>query len=108
MNKTFFKARMKTFGSLQGILWSKNIEKLDFKKDKIYIIHQILSYGSLKQIKWAFKIYGPNEIREVFLKYPKKIYTAPVFHFVKNFILNLRNENLSLQNYVKTALRASK
>jgi Cu/Ag efflux protein CusF len=41
----------------QPILWSKNIKDLDLKKDKIYIIHQILSYGNLEQIKWLFKIY---------------------------------------------------
>ena len=108
MNKTSSKARMKAFGSLQVILWSKNIEKLDLKKDKIYIIHQILSYGSLKQIKWLFKVYGPNEIRGVFLKYPKRIYIASVFYFVKNFILDLKEEKLPPKDYVKTPLRALK
>ncbi len=108
MNKTSSKARMKTFSSLQGILWSKNIKKLTLEKDKVYIVHQILSYGNLRQIKWLFKIYGLKEIKEVFLKYPKRIYSAPVFYFIKNFILGLKNKKLSPENYVKTPLRAFK
>lgn len=93
--------------SLQGILWSKNIKDLDLEKDKVYIIHQVLSYGTLKQIKWLFKTYGLKKIQEVFSKYPKKIYIPSVFNFVKNFILNLKKKKLSLKNYVKTPLRES-
>ena len=65
--------------SLQGILWSKSVKNLDLERDKVYIIHQILSYGNLRQIRWLFKTYGLREIREIFLKYPKKIYATPVF-----------------------------
>ncbi|MFH1462641.1 MAG: hypothetical protein ABIG08_03045 [bacterium] len=90
---------------LQGILWSQNIKKLDLENDNVYIIHQVLSYGNLGQIRWLFKVYPFKEIKEVFVKYPKKIYTAPVFYFVKNFILNLKNKKLSVQKYVKTSLR---
>lgn len=95
----------KIFNSLQGILWSKNIKNLNLERDKIYIIHQVLSYGNLQQIKWLFKIYGLKEIQRVFLKHPKKIYAAPVFYFVKNFILDLKNKKLNSQKYVKDSLR---
>lgn len=88
--------------SFQGILWSKNVQDLDLEKDKVYIIHQVLSFGSLKQIKWLFKVYGSEKIRRAFLESPKKIYSAAVFNFVKNFILDLRDQNLSAQEYVKT------
>jgi hypothetical protein len=35
---------------LKPILWSKNIKNLDSENDKIYIIHQVLSYGSIEDI----------------------------------------------------------
>ncbi len=98
----------KTPEGLQGILWSKDIKNLDLEKDKVYIIHQILSYGNLKQIKWLFTMYKPKEIQEIFLKYPKKIYSPSVFYFIKNFILNLKNKKLAAQNYVKTPLQTPK
>lgn len=101
-------ALLKNSNFLQGILWSKNIRNIDLEKDKIYIIHQVLSYGNLNQIKWLFKIYKPEEIRGVFLKHPKRIYSAPVFHFIKNFILDLRKKRLFEEKYVKTSLRVFK
>lgn len=105
MNKLFPQKKIGIPESFQGILWSKNIKSLNLEKDKVYIIHQILSYGNFKQIKWLFKAYGQKEIREVFLKYPKKIYLPPVFYFVKNFILNLEKKKISPQDYVKTFFR---
>jgi Cu/Ag efflux protein CusF len=85
----------------QPILWSKNVKDLDLKKDKVYIIHQILSYGNLEQIKWLFKVYKKEEIKKVFLKSPKKIYIPAVFYFIKNFILDLRKKRLKKEKYVK-------
>ncbi|MEW6104443.1 MAG: hypothetical protein AB1630_11635 [bacterium] len=96
MNK---KHKILTF--LQGILWSKNIKKLDLEKDRVYIIHQVLSYGSLKQIKWLFRVYKKGEIKDVFLKYPKKVYIPCVFNFVKNFILELSRKKLHDEKYIK-------
>lgn len=108
MNKTSSKREKETLRSLQGILWSKNIRELDLEKDKVYIVHQVLSFGNLNQIKWLFKVYRPKEIREIFLKHPKKIYTPPIFYFVKNFILGLKKKNLPKEKYVKSSLRVIK
>lgn len=87
---------------LQPILWSKNIKALDFKKDKNYIIHQILSYGNLRQIRWLFKVYKREEIKNAFLKFPKKVYQPAIFYFIKKFVLNLRKKQLKEEKYVKT------
>ncbi len=86
----------------QPILWSKNVKDLDLEKDKNYIIHQILNYGNLSQIKWLFKVYKKEEIRRIFLKFPKRIYTPAMFYFVKNFILDLKKKQLREEKYVKT------
>ncbi|MEK7664669.1 MAG: hypothetical protein AAB361_00845 [Patescibacteria group bacterium] len=98
MNRSFLK---NNFG--QGILWSKDIRNIDTRRDKVYIIHQVLSYGNIKQIKSLFKIYKSREIIDVFVNHPRKIYSPAVFNFVKNFILNLKKENLTAEKYVKTS-----
>jgi len=43
--------------SLKPLLWSRDIKTLDFKKDKIYIINQVLAYGSIEDIKCIISIY---------------------------------------------------
>ena len=85
----------------QPILWSKNVNDLDIEMDKNYIIHQILSYGNLRQIKWLFNVYKKNELKEVFVKFPKRVYVPAVFYFIKNFVLDLREKRLIEQKYVK-------
>lgn len=87
--------------SLQGLFWSKNIANLSLKKDRNYIIHQVLMYGSLKDINWLFNTYPANEIKEEFVKKPVKIYTKPSFNFVEKIILNLEDETLKEKDYVK-------
>ncbi len=85
---------------LQPILWSVNVKNLDLKKDKIYIIHQILTYGRWEDIKWLFHIYPKEIIKEVFISYPQKIYTPSAFNFVKNILLEI-NRKLPVYKYDK-------
>jgi hypothetical protein len=77
------------------------VGKMDRDRDKIYIVHQILSYGDLKELRQLFRIYDRKEVGEVFTKYPKRIYQPSVFYFVKNFILELKNRRLKEEDYVK-------
>lgn len=86
---------------LKAILWSKDINTLDPKTDKIYIIHQVLSYGDIDDIKLLLKIYTLKEIKNIFLNSPKKIYTKPIFLFVKNYLLKI-NKELEEKYYVKS------
>ena len=74
--------------SLQGILWSSDISKLDSVRDRTYIIHQILSHGRLEDIQWLFKVYSREEIAHEFLSKPYKSYRASRFHFVKTILLH--------------------
>jgi len=87
--------------TFQPFLWSKNVGKMDRDRDKIYIVHQILSYGDFKELRQLFKIYDRKEVGEVFTKYPKKIYQPSVFYFVKNFVLDRRKKRVNENNYVK-------
>jgi hypothetical protein len=89
---------------LQPVLWSVKVEDLDLKKDKIYIIHQILAFGNLKQLKWLFKTYSFEEIKDVFKKYPFKIYRPQSFNFVKEVLLKIKTKT-NEKKYVTTFLR---
>lgn len=95
--------RKKTIPSnLQGILWSVNVKNLDIEKDKVYIIHQVLSYGTLEQIRWLFKVYSKREIKRVFEVFPMKVYNFPTFNFIKNIVLGLKEKPFSPKDYVSS------
>ena len=86
---------------LKVILWSKNIKTLNPETDKVYIIHQVLSYGDIDDIKLLSKIYTLKEMKNIFLNFPKKIYTRPIYLFVKNYLLKI-NKELGEKYYVKS------
>lgn len=86
----------------QGIFWSVPVEKLDLEKHQAYIIHQILMYGTLADIRWLLKTYPKGTILEIFKKRPQKIYTKEAFNFIKNFVLDLKEVNLPLPKYVNS------
>lgn len=87
--------------NLQPILWSKSIDLLDLQKDKIYIIHQILAYGTWENIKWLFKTYPKPIINGVFSTEPEKNYSERSYNFVKNILLEI-DKDLDKTKYVKT------
>lgn len=91
--------------SLQGILWSYPVKNLSPKKDKVYIINQILSYGRMRDFRWLFKNYPLRTITKVFLNRPIKDYRRERFYFVKNFILPLSAKKLDERYYVKDTPR---
>lgn len=84
----------------QSILWSVPLDKINIKTHKSYLIHQILMFGNFDDIKWLFNIYSLNDIKDVFTKKPQKVYSPEAFNFVKNYVLNLKNQNISAKNYV--------
>ena len=81
--------------NFQGILWSADVKNLNLEKDKTYITHQVLMYGTLEQIKWLFKACGKGTVKKVFLEEPKKIYRPAMFHFIRNFIILKNQENMT-------------
>ncbi len=87
--------------NLQAVLWSVDTNKLDPEKNKIYIIHQILAYGTWEQIKWLFANYPRETISRVFCQFPSKDYVPASFNFVKNHLLKI-SEPLDPASYVKT------
>src|SRR3989344_4411008 len=90
---------------LQGVLWSRSIEGIDVEKDKNYIVHQILAYGTCEDLRWLFATYDKSEIRDIFTKYPQKDYVMPAFKFVKNILLGIKESNLDAARYDRNAPR---
>ena len=88
----------------QPILWSANVKNLDLERDKIYVIHQVLMYGTLEQIKWLFRVYKKEEIKEVFLGNPLPVYTRPIFYLIKNIVLGLKEKKLNEKKYIKNII----
>lgn len=98
--------KKKNFLSLQPVLWSKNVAQLDLRRDRVYIIHQILRYGTLPQIKWLFRSYSPYTIKQVFIKKPMKIYSPSSLNFAKNLLLKLKQRKLDEKKYLSSSPRS--
>lgn len=89
---------------LQSTLWSMNTAKLDKKKDKYYIIHQIFAYGSMEEIRWVFKNYKKDNLVQIFKEFYKD-YSVSRFYFIKNIVLGLKNWHPNENYYVKNTPR---
>ena len=86
---------------LKKLFWSTDFKKLDIGKDKNYIIHQTLAFGTLEEIKLLFNIYSSKEIHKVFLKQPQPLYSPQGLNFIQNYILQIKNIMLPKERYVK-------
>lgn len=95
---------MKVPIKLQSVLWSNKVSKLKLQKDKYYIIHQILSYGNIDDIKWLLKAYTKKEIIKTFKK-SFKDYRRQRFYFIKDALLELNNWHPDERYYVKNTPR---
>lgn len=52
-------------------------------------IHQILALGTLKDIQEVKNHLGEEKVRDLFIQYPKKIYTRSGLNFIMKFILHI-------------------
>jgi len=87
--------------TMQTLFWSADVKSLDLRKDKNIIVHRILSYGSLRDLKWLFSHYPESTLKSVFLSRPKKYYTPASLNFVGGFLLRT-GKRLDKNKYVKT------
>jgi len=84
---------------LQSVLWSTDISQLNLRKDRAYIVNQVLSFGSLEDLRWLFKVYPSNVIKKTFINSPIKTYRPESFNFAKNILLEI-DQKLNSKNYV--------
>ncbi len=67
-------------------------------------IHQILAYGTLKDVLTLERQIGQEKLGTLFINYPKKVYTAPALNFVTKFIIHLSG-TIKENEYLKTTPR---
>lgn len=89
---------------LQSVLWSVDTNSLDLEKDREYIIHQILAYGTWENIAWLLHTYGKDQVKEVFIRHPAKDYYPSGFKFVSQIVLDVGDE-VDFQKYDRFAPR---
>lgn len=63
-------------------------------------IHQVLVFGTLDEVKALRETVGEKKLKDLFLHYPKKLYTASGLNFIKKFILHI-NSSIDEQKYLK-------
>ena len=63
-------------------------------------VHQILAFGTIEDIKSLKKSLSEVKIRELFLRYPKKVYNSPSLNFIKSFILHI-DKPIDEQKYLE-------
>lgn len=78
-----------------------DISKLDLEKDRAYIVNQVLSYGTLDEIRWLMETYGQDTVKQVFLNQPMKVYTKQCFGLMKNVLFDLQQVNIPEEKYVQ-------
>ena len=71
------------------------------------VIHQILMFGKLSDIQSLKRKLGDKTVKELFLRFPKKVYTAAALNFIKNFILRI-STHIDEQKYLKYTPRITR
>lgn len=90
----------------RGVFWSRNADDLDDERDKDFIIHQVLMYGNLEDVRQLKKRYSPTVLKDVFLRHPAKVYTPQALSFASKLFFRL-NEPIDERRYLKTSPRHS-
>jgi len=90
---------------LQALLWSVKTKNLDLTRDIGYIVHQVLIYGTLIDLKWLFQTYGQARVRQEFVERPQKIYPPSAYNFAKKVLLNIAEGIAPQEKYDQTLPR---
>lgn len=54
----------------------------------------------MKELKWLFHTYAKQEIVDVFIRHPIKMYPREIYMFIKNYLLSLQDTHLDENKYV--------
>lgn len=90
--------------SWRGLLWWAPLDRLGVRRDRAAIIHHVLAFGTLQDIRVLRRLYSSAEIRRVFARSPLGVYSPAAFSFVKNILLGLHRARLDATRYTKRVL----
>jgi hypothetical protein len=88
---------------LKHLFWFADLNKLDFKKNRNLVVHQVLAYGTMDDIRLLFGIYPKSEIKKEFLD-PKKgkgLYNPAIFELCKLLVGIEETDYLDRKKYIK-------
>ncbi|MBU2595311.1 hypothetical protein KJ713_00545 [Patescibacteria group bacterium] len=88
----------RNINQFNNLFWFLPEKNLDQERDKNLIIHQVLSYGTMDDLRLLFKIYGRQTIKQEFLRSKLGLYYPNILEFVC-FILGVKN--LDKDKYLK-------
>ena len=96
------KVKKKIPKRMKWLFWSYDIESLDLKRDKEYIITQVLNYGTWEDLKWLFRIYSKEEIKKVVQNPSRGLWFKNVLNFwLKIFNVKIKKENFEKASKIK-------
>jgi len=88
----------KNIQQFSHLFWFLDVKKLNEDEDKNLIIHQVLAYGTMGEIKKLIKIYGKETVRKEFLKPKPGLYYPNILELIC-FILDV--EKLDKRKYLR-------
>lgn len=83
--------------SLQPVLWSYDIQKMDpkNKQDKRIIIQQVLNHGTWEHLRWLLQTYSEKEIEEVVKRPSRGIWWEDAMNYwTKYFKLKMPSKKI--------------
>ena len=84
------------------MFWSAPNVPHTIEEDAPEIIHKLLAYGTIEDIRWLKKTYGIHTLRRVLRDHPLALYTPSGFHFAAYIVLHLEGGSLDSNCFVKS------
>ncbi len=78
---------------LQPFFWSSKITELDPKQHKKRIITNLLNFGDIRALRWLFKNYSRQEIKEMTVDFLPGEWSKKSLNFWRLFF-NLKGEKV--------------
>jgi hypothetical protein len=88
--------------SVQALFWSAPHVPHTVENDAPEIIHKVLAYGDLEDIRWLKRTYDPDTLRRIFVDQPLAVYTPSALHFAATVVLHVEESVLDRNRYVKS------
>ena len=77
---------MKITNPFNHLFWYLDSTKLDLNKDRNLIVHQVLAYGTLEDMRRLIKLYGKEIVRKEFKKPKAGLYQPSILNFVQHVL----------------------
>lgn len=77
---------MTKINPFKHLFWFLDSNKLDLNKDRNLIVHQVLAYGTLEDLRQLIKLYGKETVRKEFKKPQAGLYQPSILNFAQHVL----------------------